>query len=213
MQVTLEASMSPLVLCDRLLTLAQDADRAGLRRAAESLLELVGAVLEPAPKESAQAQLPVLADHRRSKVAMRMAGNEAETSVLIDVPRGDQDVVRPQRHRAGYPVLRAKAMHSATKRRPIPAPRADGSTISRRSFASAADFRTRNTDPTFTPSHSAIQQRSDVRSWLARKSPARHAPPAPRSDGRIHIPQRRLRHGGDHPAECRRVGAGAAARA
>jgi hypothetical protein len=35
------------VLCDRLLTLAQDADRAGLRRAAESLFELVGAVLEP----------------------------------------------------------------------------------------------------------------------------------------------------------------------
>jgi hypothetical protein len=50
MQVTLEASMSPLVLCDRLLTLAQDADRAGLRRAAESLLQLVGAVLEPTPK-------------------------------------------------------------------------------------------------------------------------------------------------------------------
>ena len=50
MQVTLEASMSPLVLCDRLLSLAQDADRAGLRRAAESLLELVGAVLEPTPK-------------------------------------------------------------------------------------------------------------------------------------------------------------------
>jgi hypothetical protein len=50
MQVTLEASMSPLVLCDRLLTLAQDADRAGLRRAAESLLEVVGAVLEPTPK-------------------------------------------------------------------------------------------------------------------------------------------------------------------
>jgi hypothetical protein len=50
MQVTLDASMSPLVLCDRLLTLAQDADRAGLRPAAESLLELVGAVLEPASK-------------------------------------------------------------------------------------------------------------------------------------------------------------------
>ena len=50
MQVTLEASMSPLGLCDRLLSLAQDADRAGLRRAAESLLELVGAVLEPTPK-------------------------------------------------------------------------------------------------------------------------------------------------------------------
>jgi hypothetical protein len=50
MHATLEASMSPLVLCDRLLTLAQDADRAGLRGAAESLLELVGIVLEPTPK-------------------------------------------------------------------------------------------------------------------------------------------------------------------
>ena len=38
---------SPLVLCDRLLTLAQDADRAGLRVAAERLLELVSEVLEP----------------------------------------------------------------------------------------------------------------------------------------------------------------------
>ena len=46
----MHATMSPLVLCDRLLTLAQDADQAGLRRAAESLLELVGVVLEPAPK-------------------------------------------------------------------------------------------------------------------------------------------------------------------
>jgi hypothetical protein len=31
MQVTTDAAMSPLILCDRLLSLAQDADRAGLR--------------------------------------------------------------------------------------------------------------------------------------------------------------------------------------
>ena len=47
MQVTMDATMSPLVLCDRLLSLAQDADCAGLRGAAEQLLELVGVVLEP----------------------------------------------------------------------------------------------------------------------------------------------------------------------
>jgi hypothetical protein len=41
-------TVSPLLLCDRLLTLAQDADRAGLRGAAEHLLELVSEVLEPA---------------------------------------------------------------------------------------------------------------------------------------------------------------------
>ena len=42
----------------------------------------------------------------------------------------------------------------------MPRPRAAGSTSSRRSFASWSDFRTRNTEPTFTPSCSAIQQRS-----------------------------------------------------
>lgn len=41
-------TISPLLLCDRLLTLAKDADRAGLRGAAEHLLELVSEVLEPA---------------------------------------------------------------------------------------------------------------------------------------------------------------------
>jgi hypothetical protein len=41
-------TISPLLLCDRLLTLAKDADSAGLRGAAEHLLELVSEVLEPA---------------------------------------------------------------------------------------------------------------------------------------------------------------------
>jgi hypothetical protein len=50
MQVTMNAAVSPLILCDRLLSLAQDADRAGLRSAAERLLELVGVVLEPTPR-------------------------------------------------------------------------------------------------------------------------------------------------------------------
>ena len=42
------ASISPLMLSDRLLTLAQDADRAGFRGAAEHLLGLASDVLEPA---------------------------------------------------------------------------------------------------------------------------------------------------------------------
>jgi hypothetical protein len=50
MQATMDVVFSPLVLCDRLLTLAQDADRAGLRGAAEGLLELIGVVLEPTPR-------------------------------------------------------------------------------------------------------------------------------------------------------------------
>lgn len=40
-------AVSPLLICDRLLTLAQDAERAGLRGAAQHLLELVSEVLEP----------------------------------------------------------------------------------------------------------------------------------------------------------------------
>ncbi|HTB47309.1 MAG TPA: hypothetical protein VK741_27070 [Acetobacteraceae bacterium] len=41
-----EQSFSPLMLSDRLLTLAENADRAGLRTAAESLLSLASEVLE-----------------------------------------------------------------------------------------------------------------------------------------------------------------------
>ena len=52
MQVTTDAAMSPLILCDR----AQDADRAGLRGAAEHLLELVGVVLESEATASAQSR-------------------------------------------------------------------------------------------------------------------------------------------------------------
>jgi hypothetical protein len=39
-------AFSPLLLSDRLLTLAEDADRAGLRTAAESLLFLASQVLD-----------------------------------------------------------------------------------------------------------------------------------------------------------------------
>ena len=41
-----EPTFSPLMLSDRLLTLAEDADRAGLRTAAESLLSLASKVLD-----------------------------------------------------------------------------------------------------------------------------------------------------------------------
>jgi hypothetical protein len=39
-------AFSPLMLSDRLLTLAEDADKAGLRTAAESLLTLASKVLD-----------------------------------------------------------------------------------------------------------------------------------------------------------------------
>ncbi|HVC60342.1 MAG TPA: hypothetical protein VND19_08300 [Acetobacteraceae bacterium] len=41
-----EPSFSPLLLSDRLLTLAEDADKAGFRSAAESLLSLASEVLD-----------------------------------------------------------------------------------------------------------------------------------------------------------------------
>lgn len=44
------ASVSPMVIADRLITLAQDADRAGYRAAAASLVSLIYSVLdEPHP--------------------------------------------------------------------------------------------------------------------------------------------------------------------
>ena len=42
----------------------------------------------------------------------------------------------------------------------MPSPRAFGSTSSRRSLATVADCLTRNTEPTISPSFSAIQARS-----------------------------------------------------
>jgi hypothetical protein len=40
-------AVSPLLICEQVLTLAQDAERAGRRGAAQHLLELVSEVLEP----------------------------------------------------------------------------------------------------------------------------------------------------------------------
>lgn len=42
-------TVSPLMLADRLITLAQDADRAGYSRSATSLLDLAYAVFDEAP--------------------------------------------------------------------------------------------------------------------------------------------------------------------
>jgi hypothetical protein len=44
---------SPLVICDRLLTLAQDADRAGFAITAEQLLHLAYTVFEEKPARTA----------------------------------------------------------------------------------------------------------------------------------------------------------------
>ena len=46
-ELAMAPAVSPLVLCDRLLTLAEDVDRAGFRNVAEHLLELADEVLEP----------------------------------------------------------------------------------------------------------------------------------------------------------------------
>ena len=52
----LDPSVSPLVLCDRMLTLAKDVDRAGLREVAEHLVELAGEVLQRPRQRSARTQ-------------------------------------------------------------------------------------------------------------------------------------------------------------
>ena len=52
----------------------------------------------------------------------------------------------------------------------MPSPRADGSTSSNRSWATVADFLTRKTLPTFSPSRSAIQQRSRLRVEVPKES-------------------------------------------
>jgi len=49
------APFSPLLLADRLITMAQDADRAGYRTLAISLLEQVDTVLDCPPVETAPA--------------------------------------------------------------------------------------------------------------------------------------------------------------
>ena len=55
---------SPLVLCDSLLSLAQDADHAGLRAAADRLLALANSVLD---------ERPVLRTHAASRAPARSA--------------------------------------------------------------------------------------------------------------------------------------------
>lgn len=52
-------------------------------------------------------------------------------------------------------AVRAQAIHSLTRRRPMPSPRALGSTYRSRSFAICSDSFTRKTDPTTMPSRSA----------------------------------------------------------
>src|SRR2546422_593743 len=51
-------------------------------------------------------------------------------------------------------------MHSSTSRLPSPRPRAEGSTISKRSWAADLDCLTTSTAPTRSPPLSALQQRT-----------------------------------------------------
>src|SRR3712207_8610825 len=59
-----------------------------------------------------------------------------------------------------YPRLLAKRMHSLTRREPRPNPRALGSTNRSLSLATSSLAFTTKTQPTLSPSISAIQQRS-----------------------------------------------------
>ena len=84
---------------------------------------------------------------------------------------------------ADSPLARAKRSHSSTRRAPMPRPRAAGSTSSRRSCAvpsttaplASSRAWTRKTQPTLTPSRSAIQQASRAASKRSTKSAAMRA--------------------------------------
>ena len=52
------AQLSPLVLADQMITLAQQADRAGYRAAASRLVGLAYAVLEPRPTGAGESGGP-----------------------------------------------------------------------------------------------------------------------------------------------------------
>ena len=78
-----------------------------------------------------------------------------------------------------------------------------GSTSSRRSCATVFDLRTRKTEPTISPSRSAIQQRSRFGSKLLDELGARSARPAPRTLVPAVLLGRRARRGGGRPSPCR----------
>ena len=90
------------------------------------------------PRRS-QGQLPGLAHQVVPEAVVRLLVHQPEAGLLVDAPRGAQHVVGPQRDRAVARPPARSATHSSTSRRPIPSPRAAGSTSSRRSFATSSD--------------------------------------------------------------------------
>ena len=94
----------------------------------------------------------------------------------VQMPRRLQLAVRPQRD-LRYPACRANRAHSATRRPPMPRPRAAGSTISSRSLATSPLLHQEDRADV-APSRSAIQQRSRAGSKCSTKAPTmtRRAP-------------------------------------
>src|ERR1700730_7899446 len=95
----------------------------------------------------------MLADEVAAEAVMRFGSDQAKARRLVDMPRGDQDALGPQ---GDFPV----ATVSLTSRAPMPSPRAAGSISSSRNLAICSVSLTRNTEPTGSPSRSAIQQHS-----------------------------------------------------
>jgi len=106
-----------------------------------------------------QREFPRLPDQVAAEAPVPLRMDQAKPGFLVDVPGSEQDAVGPEDN---LPVanLGGKRRHSSTRRLPMPSPRAFGSTYMRRSCPTVLDFWTRNTDPTISPSRSAIQQRS-----------------------------------------------------
>lgn len=69
-------------------------DDLDLRNQSEAIYQEMR-LLDAASAGSAKRQVPVFSDHRRAKVGVRRAGNEAKAGTLVDGPRGDEDIVGP----------------------------------------------------------------------------------------------------------------------
>ena len=95
--------------------------------------------------------------------------DESESCFLVQMSGSYRDIVCSQSDLA-ITYFSANITHSSTNNLPIPSPRALVSTNNRRSWARASDFLTRNTQPTGSPSISAIQQCSRFGSQSFAKS-------------------------------------------
>ena len=106
---------------------------------------------------ASQRQFPRLADEIVAEAHMRLFANQTETGILIDPPRAGENALRPERHRLvaartserdAFGDQRVADPESARARRDDQEPQ----------LGDLVRALTTNTEPTGSPSISAIQQ-------------------------------------------------------